>query len=134
MEYGHNLAKDGRSSTKIHHQPGKQSYYSFNKLYQAELATSLLDMTMVRLSNSPTTDSLPRKMHLRTSLAHKKRLSSLPPLEVLPANSTKMLAASNLEMTIILALMLSLSPLSCRPPLSRSRPRRLEMLAVSKLQ
>ena len=28
MEYGHNLAKDGTSSVKIHHQPGGASSFS----------------------------------------------------------------------------------------------------------
>ena len=28
MEYGHNLAKDGTSSVKIHHQPGGASTFS----------------------------------------------------------------------------------------------------------
>ena len=28
MEYGHNLAKDGTTSVKIHHQPGGKSNFS----------------------------------------------------------------------------------------------------------
>ena len=30
MEYGHNLAKDGTSSVKIHHQPGGASSFSLS--------------------------------------------------------------------------------------------------------
>ena len=28
MEHGHNLAKDGTTSVKVHHQPGGQSSFS----------------------------------------------------------------------------------------------------------